>query len=36
VRRVAPEVGQDTEQVLLEAGYSWEEIARLKEERVIP
>ncbi len=36
VRRVAPEVGQDTEQVLLEAGYSWEDIARLKEQRVIP
>ncbi|MCX8072499.1 MAG: CoA transferase [Candidatus Binatia bacterium] len=36
VRRVAPEMGQDTEEVLLEHGYSWEDIARLKETQVIP
>ena len=27
----APELGQHTEEVLLEAGYSWDDIARLKE-----
>jgi len=27
----APELGQHTEEVLLEAGYAWEDIARLKE-----
>ncbi len=27
----APEAGQHTEEVLLEAGYNWEEIARLRE-----
>ncbi len=32
----APEAGQHTEAVLLELGYSWEEIARLKERGVIP
>ncbi len=36
VRRVAPEMGQDTEQVLLEHGYTWQQIAQLKEQRVIP
>jgi crotonobetainyl-CoA:carnitine CoA-transferase CaiB-like acyl-CoA transferase len=35
IRRPAPELGQHTEEVLLEAGYSWEEIARLREEKVI-
>ena len=29
--RCAPELGQDTEAVLLELGYSWEDIARFKE-----
>jgi crotonobetainyl-CoA:carnitine CoA-transferase CaiB-like acyl-CoA transferase len=29
--RGAPELGQHTEEVALEAGFSWEEIARLKE-----
>jgi crotonobetainyl-CoA:carnitine CoA-transferase CaiB-like acyl-CoA transferase len=28
---VAPELGQHTEEVLLEVGYSWEDIARLQE-----
>ena len=30
-----PELGQHTEEVLLEAGYSWEEIATLAAEGVI-
>jgi CoA:oxalate CoA-transferase len=32
---VAPEVGQDTEVVLLELGYSWEDIERLKDARAV-
>ena len=35
-RGVAPEFGQDTETVLLEMGRSWEDIAQLKSEGVIP
>jgi crotonobetainyl-CoA:carnitine CoA-transferase CaiB-like acyl-CoA transferase len=31
----APELGQHTEQVLLEAGYSWDDIVRLSEEGAI-
>jgi crotonobetainyl-CoA:carnitine CoA-transferase CaiB-like acyl-CoA transferase len=31
----APELGQDTEAVLLELGYSWEEIAHLAEQNAI-
>ena len=31
-RREAPEFGQHTEEVLLELGYSWDDIARFKEE----
>jgi len=34
-RRAAPMLGQHTEEVLLEIGYTWDDIARLKEERVI-
>jgi crotonobetainyl-CoA:carnitine CoA-transferase CaiB-like acyl-CoA transferase len=36
VRREAPELGQHTEEILLEMGYSWEDIAELKTEGVIP
>jgi len=34
-RTTAPELGQHTEEVLLEAGYSWEQITKLKENRII-
>jgi crotonobetainyl-CoA:carnitine CoA-transferase CaiB-like acyl-CoA transferase len=36
VRREAPEFGQHTEEILLELGYGWEDIARMKEDKVIP
>jgi crotonobetainyl-CoA:carnitine CoA-transferase CaiB-like acyl-CoA transferase len=36
VRREAPEFGQHTEEILLELGYSWEDIAKLKHDKVIP
>jgi crotonobetainyl-CoA:carnitine CoA-transferase CaiB-like acyl-CoA transferase len=35
VRMPAPDKGQHTEEILLEAGYSKEDIARLKEQKVI-
>jgi len=35
IRTPAPQLGQHTEEVLLELGYTWEDIARLKEENVI-
>jgi len=35
IRRTAPELGEHTEEVLLEHGYSWEEIAALKEKGAI-
>ena len=36
VKCEAPELGQHTEEVLIEmGGYSWEEIARLREEEII-
>jgi crotonobetainyl-CoA:carnitine CoA-transferase CaiB-like acyl-CoA transferase len=35
VRMPAPEFGQHTEEVLLEYGYSWEDIARFKDEGAI-
>ncbi|MBI4288307.1 MAG: CoA transferase [Chloroflexi bacterium] len=35
LRRPAPEFGQHTEEVLQEAGYTWEEIAQLKEKGAI-
>lgn len=34
IRREAPEYGQHTEEILLEMGYSWEDIARLQEQEV--
>jgi formyl-CoA transferase len=33
---VAPQLGAHTEEVLLAAGYTWEDIAKFKEEKVIP
>ncbi len=36
IQAPAPEFGQHTEEVLLElGGYTWEDIAKLKEEEVI-
>ncbi|MBI2963831.1 MAG: hypothetical protein HYY35_08765 [Deltaproteobacteria bacterium] len=36
VRIPPPELGQHTEEILLELGYGWEKITALKGERVIP
>ena len=35
VRAPAPELGQHTEEILLDLGYSWEDISQLKEQGVI-
>ena len=35
VRTAAPEFSQHTEEVLLELGYTWEDIQRFSEEKVI-
>lgn len=35
IRREAPELGQHTEEVLLEFGYTWDDISRLREEGAI-
>jgi crotonobetainyl-CoA:carnitine CoA-transferase CaiB-like acyl-CoA transferase len=35
IKGPAPEIGQHTEEILLELGYTWDDIARLKEQRVI-
>lgn len=35
VRRVAPDAGQDTEEILLQFGYSWDDIGTLKAEKTI-
>ena len=36
IRMPAPEFNQHTEEVLLEMGYSWEDIEQFKKEKVIP
>jgi crotonobetainyl-CoA:carnitine CoA-transferase CaiB-like acyl-CoA transferase len=35
IRTCAPEIGQHTEEILLDLGYKWEDISRFKEQRVI-
>ena len=35
IRKLAPEFSQDTEDMLLGLGYTWEDIGRLKEQKVI-
>jgi crotonobetainyl-CoA:carnitine CoA-transferase CaiB-like acyl-CoA transferase len=36
ITRVSPQLGAHTEEVLLSAGYSWDEIAEFKAQKVIP
>jgi crotonobetainyl-CoA:carnitine CoA-transferase CaiB-like acyl-CoA transferase len=36
IKHVAPQLGEHTEEVLLEYGYSWEDMEKLKEKGVIP
>jgi len=36
IRTPAPQVGQHTEEILLDLGYTWEDIAKLKDEGAIP
>jgi len=35
IRTPAPELGQHTEEILLDLGYTWEDIGRMKENKVI-
>jgi crotonobetainyl-CoA:carnitine CoA-transferase CaiB-like acyl-CoA transferase len=35
VRTAAPEVGQHTEEILLGLGYTWDDLSRLKDDRII-
>jgi crotonobetainyl-CoA:carnitine CoA-transferase CaiB-like acyl-CoA transferase len=35
VRRVAPHHGEHTEEVLLESGYTWDEITRLRDDGIV-
>lgn len=35
IRGLSPELGQHTEEILLELGYTWDEVAKLKQEKVI-
>jgi crotonobetainyl-CoA:carnitine CoA-transferase CaiB-like acyl-CoA transferase len=36
ISRVAPQLGAHTEEVLLGAGYSWQDLEEMKEQKVIP
>jgi crotonobetainyl-CoA:carnitine CoA-transferase CaiB-like acyl-CoA transferase len=35
IRMPAPEFGQHTEEILLEYGYTWEDISHLREQGII-
>jgi crotonobetainyl-CoA:carnitine CoA-transferase CaiB-like acyl-CoA transferase len=35
IRSPAPDLGQNTEEVLLELGYDWDELVQLKEQKII-
>jgi len=35
VRSAAPELGQHTEEILLELGYTWEDIGKLREQQIV-
>lgn len=35
IRSLAPQLGQHTEEVLMDIGYSWEELSKMKEQKVI-
>lgn len=35
IRRVCPQLGQHTEEILLEIGYTWDDIQKLKEQKAI-
>ena len=35
IRHSAPELGQHTEEILLEFGYNWDQINRLRDDKVI-
>jgi len=35
IRTAAPELGQHTEEILLEVGYTWEDIIQLRNDKVI-
>lgn len=36
ITSVAPQLGAHTEEVLLDAGYTWEDLEKMKQEKVIP
>lgn len=36
ITSVAPQLGAHTEEVLLESGYSWDDLVNLKEEGIVP
>ena len=35
IKTSAPQIGQHTEEILLELGYSWQDIGNFKEQKVI-
>ena len=36
IKKIAPELGQHNEEILLEIGYTWDDIAKLQDKEVIP